>query len=96
MISDHIGALPPKSGRQQSWFPGRWLGAASLILAPLLLLAGILLRIRFHFFFPQQLAAYHDHPVLMTVAYNCFLAGNILLWPAVLNFDLSVVASWGR
>jgi hypothetical protein len=48
------------------------------------LLAGILLRIQFHFFFPQQLAAYHDHPLLMTAAYSCFLAGNILLWPAVL------------
>lgn len=70
---------------QQWWFPGRWLGAASLIMAPLLLLTGILLRIQFHFFFPQQLAAYHDHPALMTAAYNFFLAGNILLWPAVLS-----------
>jgi len=67
------------------WFPGRWLGAASSILAPPLLLTGILLRIQFHFFFPQQLAAYRDHPQLMTVAYNCFLAGNIFLWPAVLS-----------
>jgi hypothetical protein len=67
------------------WFPGRWLGGASLIVAPPLLLAGILLRIQFHFFFPQQLAAYRDHPLMMTAAYNCFLAGNILLWPAVLS-----------
>jgi hypothetical protein len=67
------------------WFPGRWLGASSSILAPPLLLIGILLRIRFHFFFPQQLAAYRDHPQLMTAAYSCFLAGNILLWPAVLS-----------
>jgi hypothetical protein len=64
-------------------FPGQWLGAVSLIVAPLLQLTGILLRIQFHFFFPQQLAAYADHPVRMTAAYNCFLAGNILLWPAV-------------
>jgi hypothetical protein len=68
-----------------SSFPGRWLEAASLIFAPLLLLTGILLRIQFHFFFPQQLAAYHVHPLLMTAAYNCYLAGNILLWPAVVS-----------
>jgi hypothetical protein len=73
------------ASRDLSGFPGRWLGAASLILAPLLVLVGILLRIQFHFFFPQQLAAYSDHPRLMTAAYNCFLAGNILLWPAVVT-----------
>jgi len=66
------------------WFPGRWLGSGSLIIAPPLLFTGILLRIRFHFFFPQQLAAYQNHPRLMTAAYSCFLAGNILLWPAVI------------
>jgi hypothetical protein len=79
-------------------FPGRWLGATSLIFAPPLLLTGILLRIQFHFFFPQQLAAYTSHPLLMTAAYNCFLAGNILLWPAVVSVA-SMVAErrpgWG-
>ena len=49
------------------------------------MLTGILLRMQFHFFFPQQLAGYAAHPSLMTVAYNCFLAGNILLWPAVVS-----------
>jgi hypothetical protein len=72
------------AGLDGGLFPGRWLGATSLIVAPPLLLIGILLRIRFHFFFPQQLAAYHEHPRLITAAYNCFIAGNILLWPAVL------------
>ena len=72
------------AGLDSALFPGRWLGVASLILAPPLLLAGILLRIQFHFFFPQQLAAYYDHPRQITAAYSCFLAGNILLWPAVL------------
>jgi len=82
-------------------FPGRWLGSASLILAPLLLLTGILLRIQFHFFFPQQLAAYHDHPMLITAAYNSYLAGNILLWPAVLTVATTIAqkrrgwALWG-
>src|SRR3954451_5475333 len=57
------------AGLNASGLPGRWLGAASLIVGPLLLLTGILLRIQFHFFFPQQLAAYHDHPPLITAAY---------------------------
>jgi hypothetical protein len=64
-------------------FPGRWLGAASLILGPLLLLVGVLLRIRFDFFFPRQLAAAATHPALIFAAYSCFLAGNILLWPGI-------------
>lgn len=82
-------------------FPGRWLGAASLILAPPLFLTGILLRIQFHFFFPQQLAAYREHPMLITAAYNCYLAGNILLWPAVLTLATMIAhrrpgwALWG-
>ena len=66
-----------------SAFPGRWFSGSCLILAPLLLLAGIFLRIQFHFFFPQQLAAFQNHPLLVTAAYNFYLAGNILLWPAV-------------
>lgn len=38
-------------------FPGRWIGGLTLILGPLLLLAGVLLRSKFHFFFPDQLRA---------------------------------------
>ncbi len=89
------------ASNQRAPFPGRWLGAASLIFAPILLLAGVLLRIQFHFFFPQQLAAYHDHALLMTTAYNCFLAGNILLWPAVVAIANMIAesrpgwAAWG-
>ncbi len=77
--TERVGSNGPGS------FPGRWLGATSLIFAPPLLLTGILLRMQFHYFFPQQLAAYTSHPELMTAAYNCFLAGNILLWPAVVS-----------
>lgn len=64
-------------------FPGRWLGGTALVLAPLLLLAGVLLRIGPDFFFPTQLKAFAANPGLMTAAYTCFLAGNVLLWPAV-------------
>lgn len=67
------------------WFPGRWLGASAMIAAPLLLLTGVLLRIQFNFFFPHQLSAFQQHPTLITAAYSCFLAGNILLWPAILT-----------
>src|SRR3954465_7048286 len=97
----HSGASGEKSPALTTWwFPGRWLGAASSIVAPPILLTGILLRIRFHFFFPQQLAAYRDHPQLMTAASSCFLAGNILLWPAVLSLGNMIArrrplwASW--
>ncbi|QEC54160.1 hypothetical protein FRZ59_04320 [Anseongella ginsenosidimutans] len=55
------------------------------MLAPVLLLAGVLLRIQFSFFFPDQLAAYESHPALIFASYSAFLAGNILLWPAVIT-----------
>ncbi|MCW6008964.1 hypothetical protein K1W54_31140 [Micromonospora sp. CPCC 205371] len=64
-------------------FPGRWLGGGTLILGPLLMLTGVLLRARHHFFFPDQLTAYDQHPTQMSVAYSAFIAGNVLLWPAV-------------
>ncbi|GAB3327040.1 hypothetical protein GCM10027299_27020 [Larkinella ripae] len=67
------------------WFPGRWIGGISMIIGPLLLLAAELLRIQFDFFFPQQLKAFDEHPTQLITAYSCFLAGNILLWPAVLT-----------
>jgi hypothetical protein len=65
-------------------FPGRWLGGTALVLGPILLLVGVLLRAGRPFFFPAQLQAYADHPALMTAAYSCFLAGVVLLWPAVI------------
>jgi hypothetical protein len=67
----------------ETTFPGRWLGGSALVLAPLLLLAGVLLRIGHDFFFPEQLRAFAAHPALMSASYTCFLAGNVLLWPAV-------------
>jgi hypothetical protein len=64
-------------------FPGPRLGGISLILGPLLLLTGALLRWGVPFFFPHQLAAYAVRPGLMTAAYATFLTGVIVLWPGV-------------
>jgi hypothetical protein len=67
------------------WFPGRWVGGTAMILGPIFLFVGALLRIQFHFFFPQQLAAFVEHPALIAASYGAFLAGNILLWPAIVT-----------
>ncbi|WP_206185010.1 hypothetical protein [Thermoactinospora rubra] len=83
---------------RQHPFPGRWVGAISLIGGPALLMTGILLRARFHFFFPDQLAAYTRHPALITAAYTCFASGIVLLWPAVMTLAQWVAATsplWG-
>jgi hypothetical protein len=68
----------------------RFLAATSLLLAPVLLLAGTLLRAPFNFFFPDQLAAMAEYPAQMTAAYTLFLAGNVLLWPAVVWLALEI------
>ncbi|MFF3953504.1 response regulator transcription factor [Streptomyces sp. NPDC001890] len=64
-------------------FTGRWAGGTAMVLGPALMLAGALLRVRFHFFYPDQLAAYERHSTLMATAYGLFAAGTVLLWPAV-------------
>jgi hypothetical protein len=56
-----------------------------MVLAPILLLSGILLRLPVHFFFPQQLAAFQERPALIGAAYNLFLAGILALWPAIVT-----------
>lgn len=82
-------------------FPGRWVGAASLVLGPTLLLTGMLLRLRFDFFFPAQLSAYEHHPDLMTAAYGCVAAGWLLLAPGVVYLAARIrercgeLALWG-
>ena len=60
-------------------FPGRWIGGVALIAGPLVWLTGVLLRLPFHFFFPQQLAAYQQAPGRMFAAYSCVLVGQILV-----------------
>ncbi|UUZ83901.1 hypothetical protein LJK88_09090 [Paenibacillus sp. P26] len=82
---NEVEVIKRSRGRAEIWFPGRWAGGGALILGPLLLLAGVALRSPFHFFFPQQLEAFRDHPALMTASYSLFAAGNLLLWPAVLT-----------
>ncbi|WP_219469433.1 hypothetical protein [Nonomuraea rhizosphaerae] len=74
-------------------FPGRWAEGVSLTAAPVLMLAGVLLRLPYDGFFPSQLAAFAAEPALMTASYSCFAAGNVLLWPGVLR--LARVAPWG-
>lgn len=66
-------------------FPGRWLEGTGLILGPVLILAGVLLRVGVDGFFPFQLAAFAAEPGRMTASYSAFAAGDVLLWPAVLG-----------
>ena len=85
----------------ESRFSGRWAGGVALILGPCLMLAGVLARLPYRFFFPDQLAAYAAHPTQVRIAYSLFLAGNVLLWPAVavlaqrIGASLPVWAVWG-
>lgn len=64
-------------------FPGRWVEGAGLLLGPLLMLAGVLLRVEADGFFPAQLAAFATSPGRISLSYSAFVAGNVLLWPAV-------------
>ncbi|MFI9011116.1 hypothetical protein ACIGNX_28165 [Actinosynnema sp. NPDC053489] len=82
-------------------FPGRWIGAGTMVLGPALLLVGTLLRLPFHYFFPRQLVAVAEHPTLMTTAHALVVAGNVLLAFAVLSLahrigrERPVAATWG-
>lgn len=82
-------------------FPGRWLGGASLVIGPALVLAGVLLRLRLGFFFPAQLDAYERRPDLMEASYGLVSAGWVLLWPGVVLLAARIgrrfreLALWG-
>jgi hypothetical protein len=83
---------------RQPPFPGRWVSAVAMIGGPALLMTGILLRSPFHFFFPDQLAAYTRLPDLITAAYACFACGIILLGPAIMTLAQRIAATaplWG-
>ncbi|MFF0387555.1 hypothetical protein ACFYS8_02545 [Kitasatospora sp. NPDC004615] len=64
-------------------FPGRWVGAAALVVGPVLVVAGVVVRWRYDFFFPAQLAAFRERPQLMAVSYGLVSAGWTLLLPGV-------------
>ncbi|MFI6928684.1 hypothetical protein ACIBIZ_52815 [Nonomuraea spiralis] len=83
-------------------FPGRLIGGVTLILGPLVWLAGFVLRYlatqtvlpppqrewaaRQEFAAPGQLASYVADPALMTAAFAVFVAGAVLLFPAFVAF----------
>ncbi len=90
------GKIALTSAVSKQRFPGTWVGGIALIVSPILLLAGILLRSPYHFFFPDQLAAYDEHPLQMTASYSLFGAGIIMLWPAVLLLVQSIDVSKPR
>jgi hypothetical protein len=82
-------------------FPNGWVAGAALVLGPVLLLTGTVLRSPYHFFFPDQLKAAADHPALMAAAYTAFLAGHVVMWPAVAEVARRIAparpvwAAWG-
>jgi hypothetical protein len=61
-----------------------------MIAGPLILLAGMALRLPYHFFFPQQLAAFADHPARIGAAYGCIAIGTVLLAPAVIGLSTMI------
>ncbi|TXK35615.1 hypothetical protein [Nonomuraea sp. C10] len=79
-------------------FPGRWIGGVTLILGPVIMCAGYLLRYlsTVTALTPQQqtwaeaqpfaaygqLLAYTSEPALLTLAYALFALGAVLLFPA--------------
>jgi hypothetical protein len=58
-----------------------------MIAGPVILLVGMALRLPFHFFFPQQLAAFAAHPERIGAAYGCVAVGTIVLAPAVIGLS---------
>jgi hypothetical protein len=77
-------------------FPGRWVEGFGLALGPVLMLAGVLLRVDFDGFFPEQLAAAAGSPGRMTASYSAFVTGDVLLWPAVIALVRRVWAAQMR
>src|SRR5262245_558022 len=84
----HTQTTPSQSAEKERqsedfWFPGRWVGGIAMIVGPVILLVGALLRIQFQFFRPHQLAAFAELAALIAASYGSLLAGNIPLWPAI-------------
>ena len=87
--------IQQQAAPESTAFPGSWVGGVSLILGPILILTGALLRIRFHFFAPQQLAAFEAHPNLITAAYSCFALGSVILSFGIISLA-AFIAAWNR
>lgn len=89
----------------QAW---RWIGGASLLIAPLFVLLGVVLRLPVFFdlppdqlaslqehftYFPLQFAVFEVQPALIAAAYGSALLGNILLLPALLTLAVLIGAN---
>lgn len=99
MIHMTIADPPRASSPDRTTLPGPWAEGVSLILGPLLLLAGVLARIEEDDFFPGQLAAYAAQPGRMALSYGLFATGTVLLWPAVTSLSRRIGVShpgWAR
>ena len=75
--------------------PGRWPGGTALILAPCLMLTGVLLRAPYDMWHPTAAGS----PLRSLLALAAFTAGTILLWPAVLTLVRRIGAvnsRWAR
>ncbi|MFC6896438.1 hypothetical protein ACFQGX_13510 [Nonomuraea dietziae] len=96
-----ITETPQTAVDRRATLPGPWVEGVSLILGPLLLLAGVLARSGQADFFPGQLAAYAAEPGRMVLSYSLFAAGTVLLWPAVTSLARGIGvtcpgwAGWG-
>ena len=96
MAASDVGTHPDINDSPDHWpFPGRWMGGVCLILGPVLLLTGALLRIQFHFFAPEQLQAFEGHPNLVTAAYSTYSVGAVALGFGVLAL-VHRIAVWNR
>ncbi|TYK53288.1 hypothetical protein [Actinomadura decatromicini] len=85
--------------KSDTWFPGPVIGGLALIVGPVVWLTGMLLRyLASHsvtltpeqervagdtFAAGGQLAAYNHDPTFVTASYAMFVAGALLLWPAI-------------
>lgn len=92
-----------------TFFPGRWIGGGTLVLGPVVLCAGFLLRYASSVtaLTPQQqvwaeaqpfaaygqLVAYTSDPALLTLAYAVFALGAVLLFPAFIALAQQVGGS---
>lgn len=98
MVSPQLASATPapaRPGLSLDGFPGRWIGGACLALGPLLLLAGAGLRMPFHYFFDEQLAAFASHPARITAAYSLYALGHATLAFGVLALA-GLIGRWNR